>query len=282
MASIIKSAFGISKERSLPSLSNISLDKCFQSTKYQSDKKNIIKTVYLFNDEFTNYLDTQIGMDAIELLQALNYEVKVIKHLESGRAFISKGLLKKAKQLANQNVTMFKDLISEQNPLIGIEPSAILTFKDEYLKLADDTESAKTIAKHTFLIEEFIHNEIQLGNITSEKFSKKTKTIKFHGHCHQKALANQLSSFAVLNLPENYKVTIIPSGCCGMAGSFGYEKEHYHVSMQIGEQTLFPAIRNANEDVIISANGTSCRHQIKDGTQRKALHPITVLKNALV
>jgi Fe-S oxidoreductase len=282
MASIIKSALGISKERSLPSLSNISLDKYIQNTKNQSDKKNYIKTVYLFNDEFTNYLDTQIGMDAIELLQALNYEIKVNKHVESGRAFISKGLLKKAKQLANQNVSIFKDLISERTPLIGIEPSAILTFKDEYLKLADDKESAKTIATHTFLIEEFIHNEIELGNITSEQFTKVPKTIKFHGHCHQKALANQSSSFAVLNLPENYKVTIIPSGCCGMAGSFGYEKEHYQVSMQIGEQTLFPAIRNANEEVIISANGTSCRHQIKDGAQREALHPITILINALL
>ena len=95
-------------------------------------------------------------------------------------------------------------------------------------------------------------------------------------------MTNQSSSFAVLNLPKNYKVTIIPSGCCGMAGSFGYEKEHYDISMQIGEQTLFPAIRNASEDITISANGTSCRHQIKDGTQREALHPVTILKNALI
>jgi Fe-S oxidoreductase len=86
----------------------------------------------------------------------------------------------------------------------------------------------------------------------------------------------------VLNLPENYKVTIIPSGCCGMAGSFGYEKEHYAISMQIGEQTLFPAVRNASRDVLISANGISCRHQIKDGTRRIAKHPITILREALV
>lgn len=281
-SSVLKKSLGIANERSLPRLSNISLDKYVQNIKNQLNNQKYIKTVYLFNDEFTNYLDVQIGRDAIELLQALNYEVKVIKHVESGRAFISKGLLKKAKYLANENVSIFKNIISDQAPLIGIEPSAILTFKDEYLKLADDKESAKVIAKHTFLVEEFIQKEIELGNITSEQFTKEAKTIKFHGHCHQKALANQLSSFAVLNLPENYKVTIIPSGCCGMAGSFGYEKEHYGVSMQIGEQTLFPAIRNANEEVIISANGTSCRHQIKDGTQRVALHPITILKNALV
>ena len=131
------------------------------------------------------------------------------------------------------------------------------------------------------MIEEFIQQEIELGNITSEQFTEEAKTIKFHGHCHQKALRNQKSSFDILNLPKNYKVTIMPSGCCGMAGSFGYEKEHYSVSMQIGEQTLFPAVRKASIDTIISANGTSCRHQIKDGTRKVALHPITVLKQAL-
>ncbi|MCB0444959.1 MAG: FAD-binding oxidoreductase, partial [Gelidibacter sp.] len=197
-------------------------------------------------------------------------------------AFLSKGLLEQAKNCANHNVSIFKDLISDDMPLIGIEPSAILTFKDEYIKLADDVTSAKEIAKHTFLIEEFIQQEIKLGNITTSQFTKKAKIIKFHGHCHQKALSSQASSFAVLNLPKNYKVTIIPSGCCGMAGSFGYEKEHYDVSMQIGEQTLFPAVRNVSNDVIISANGTSCRHQIKDGTQREAKHPITILKEALL
>jgi Fe-S oxidoreductase len=206
----------------------------------------------------------------------------MIDNAESGRAFLSKGLLEKAKDLANKNVSIFKNKVSNESPLIGIEPSAILTFKDEYLRLADDKISAKAISQNTFLIEEFIQKEIELGNIKPEQFTLEAKNIKFHGHCHQKALSNQLSSFAVLNLPKNYKVTIIPSGCCGMAGSFGYEKEHYEVSMQIGEQTLFPAVRKASEDVVISANGTSCRHQIKDGTNREAKHPVTILREALV
>ena len=236
----------------------------------------------MFNDEFTNYLDTQIGVDAIALLTALNYEVKLIDHAESGRSFLSKGLLEQAKDVANKNVSIFKDLISSETPLIGIEPSAILTFKDEYLRLADDKTSAEAISKNTFLIEEFIQQEIGLGNIKPEQFTLDAKTIKFHGHCHQKAMSNQLSSFAVLNLPKNYKVTIIPSGCCGMAGSFGYEKEHYEISMQIGEQTLFPAVRKAPNDTIIAANGTSCRHQIKDGTNREAKHPISILREALI
>ncbi|MDO7171264.1 FAD-binding and (Fe-S)-binding domain-containing protein [Mariniflexile sp. AS56] len=281
-SAILKKTFGIAKKRSLPLISNKSLSSVFQNIKRQEVRGKYIKTIYLFNDEFSNYLDTAIGIDAIQLLTALNYEVKMVEHAESGRSFISKGLLEQAKDLANKNVRIFKDLVSKETPLIGIEPSAILTFKDEYLRLADDRASAESIAKNTFLIEEFIQQEIKLGNITSDQFTSEAKTIKFHGHCHQKSFSNQLSSFDVLNLPKNYKVTIIPSGCCGMAGSFGYEKEHYEVSMQVGEQTLFPAVRKASMDVQISANGTSCRHQIKDGTQREAKHPITILREALV
>ncbi len=280
-SNLIKKMFGIAKERSLPLVSNKSLSKLYQNIVIQEVNNKHIKKVYLFNDEFTNYLDTEIGVDAIELLRALNYEVILVNHAESGRAFLSKGLLKQAKDLANKNIIKFKDLISEDTPLIGIEPSAILTFKDEYLRLADDLDSAKRISEHTYLFEEFISNEIAIGNINESQFTLKENEIKFHGHCHQKALSNQIHSFNVLSLPKNYKVRIIPSGCCGMAGSFGYEREHYQVSMQVGEQTLFPAIRKASKSVVISANGTSCRHQIKDGTGRLAKHPITILREAL-
>ena len=281
-ATLIKKSLGIAKERSLPLISSKSLSNEFKSNDNQSIKNSLIKTVYLFNDEFTNFLDTSIGVDALYLLFALNYDVKLINNEESGRAFLSKGLLEQARKVANKNVSIYKNLITEETPLIGIEPSAILTFKDEYLKLVDDKDSAETIAKNTFLIEEFISNEIAIGNIKASQFTSETQTIKFHGHCHQKALSNQIHSFNVLNLPVNYKITIIPSGCCGMAGSFGYEKEHYDVSMQVGEQTLFPAIRKAPNTTLIAANGTSCRHQIKDGTNRVAKHPITILKEALL
>ncbi|WP_044397644.1 FAD-binding and (Fe-S)-binding domain-containing protein [Lacinutrix sp. Hel_I_90] len=281
-SSIIKKTFGIAKQRRLPLISKKSLSKGFQTIEKKRDSDSIIKTLYLFNDEFTNHLDTTIGVDAITLLQALSYEVKLINNFESGRAFLSKGLLEQAKKVANANVNIYKDWITKETPLIGIEPSAILTFKDEYLKLANDQTAAKALAKNTFLIEEFLSAEIAIGNIKTTQFTAETKTIKFHGHCHQKAMGNQIHSFNILNLPKNYKVTIIPSGCCGMAGSFGYEKEHYEVSMQVGEQTLFPAVRKASEDTIIAANGTSCRHQIKDGTQRDALHPVSILRQALI
>ncbi|NJX15594.1 FAD-binding and (Fe-S)-binding domain-containing protein [Tamlana crocina] len=281
-SSLLKKSFGIAPQRQLPLISNKSLTAEYKNRAKHWTKKQTIKTVYLFNDEFTNYLDTPIGVDAIELLTALNYEVKMVAHAESGRSFLSKGLLEQAKTVANKNVAIFKDLVSSESPLLGIEPSAILTFRDEYLKLVDDKASAESISKNVFLIEEFIQSEIELGHIKPEQFTSEVKTIKFHGHCHQKALSNQLSTFSVLNFPKNYKVTIIPSGCCGMAGSFGYEKEHYEVSMNVGEQTLFPVVRKASKETIIAANGTSCRHQIKDGTKRKAKHPISILREALL
>ncbi|MBT8245915.1 MAG: FAD-binding protein [Winogradskyella sp.] len=278
MSSLIKRLLGINTRRSLPKFS-----KSFDSQlKSLTATEKPIKTVYFFVDEFTNYLESEIAVDAFILLSKLNYKIEYANHLESGRSFISKGFLEEAKDLANKNVTIFKDLVSERIPLIGIEPSAILTFRDEYTKLADNKDAAKALAKNTYLIEEFLQKEIELGNIKPEQFTKKAKTIKFHGHCYQKALSNQKSSFDVLNLPTHYKVTIIPSGCCGMAGSFGYEKNKYDVSMQIAEQTLFPSVRKAHEDIVISANGTSCRHQIKDGTDKIAKHPITILKEALL
>ena len=226
-------------------------------------------------------MDSAIGKDAIELLFGLNYAVKTINHPESGRSFISKGFLKEAQKVAKKNIALFKEIISEEQPLIGIEPSAILGFRDEYERLVDDTAAAKVLAKNTYTIEEFLAAETRIGNIISASFSTEARKIKIHGHCHQKALSSIEHTFHILNLPKNYTPTIIPSGCCGMAGSFGYEEEHYELSMQVGEQTLFPAVRKAAADVVIAAAGTSCRHQIKDGTGREALHPVTVLRRAL-
>jgi Fe-S oxidoreductase len=164
---------------------------------------------------------------------------------------------------------------------VGIEPSAILTFRDEYLRLANDKDAALQISKNTFTLEEFFQKEITKRSITARHFNGVKKTLKIHGHCHQKSLSNINASFTMLNLPINFNVTIINSGCCGMAGSFGYEKEHYEISMQVGEDTLFPKIRNTDISVEIIASGTSCRHQIYDGTKRKSKHPITILKEVL-
>ena len=274
---LAKKIMGVATERTVPKLAKQPLESWLKKYTPKSSKK----IVYLFNDEFTNFYDTEIGKDAVTLLERLGYEIKFINHEESGRSHISKGFLKEAKNLANKNVSIFKDLISEETPLIGIEPSAILTFRDEYIRLANDTSSAEKIAKNTFTIEEFLNNEHQKENIDAALFSSEEKEIKIHGHCHQKALSSTHASFSILNIPKNYKVTIMNTGCCGMAGSFGYEKEHYTVSMQVGEDTLFPKIRNCSSETEIAAAGTSCRHQIYDGTKRLAKHPVTILKEAL-
>ncbi|MBW2960790.1 FAD-binding and (Fe-S)-binding domain-containing protein [Mesonia aestuariivivens] len=281
-STFIKKIMGVAKERSLPQIAKKSLRQFIEQGKLNLIPKNKKGSIYLFIDEFMNLLDTNVGIDAVELLVKLGYEVKTTKHEESGRSYISKGFLEEAKVLANHNIEVFKNLISEEIPLIGIEPSAILSFRDEYLRLANKREDAVTLSKNVFLIEEFLSSEIKKGKITSENFSDEEQEIKIHAHCHQKSLSNVKYTFDLLNLPKNFKVTVIPSGCCGMAGSFGYEKEHYSLSMQIGEQTLFPSVRKANSKTIIVANGTSCRHQIKDGTQKNAHHPVSILNNFLL
>jgi Fe-S oxidoreductase/FAD/FMN-containing dehydrogenase len=279
---IIKKSSGIAPKRSIPNISINTFSKLVLNKQNQAvTNHDNLKTIVLFIDEFSNYLDANIAEDVYDLLSQLGYKLTVIDSLDSGRALISKGFLEEAKEHVNTNVKALKELVTVDSPLVGIEPSAILGFRDEYLRLADDVVSAEMIAKNCFLIEEFIASEIQAGNITAASFTSEEKIIKIHSHCHQKAMSNQKVTFDMLNLPQNYKPTIIPSGCCGMAGSFGYEKDHYDISMQIGELKLFPAVRKQSDDTIIAANGTSCRHQITDGTGRKALHPVTILKNAL-
>ena len=280
--SIVKKGMGVASKREVPLLAPKTFRKWIDNNKsnYKANSFNKGK-LYLFCDEFTNYYDVSVGIDAYELLSQLGYQVLIINHEESGRAYLSKGFLEEAKAIANKNVNIFAPIVSHEIPLVGLEPSAILTFRDEYIRLADDKENAEKLAKNVFTIEEFFKNEITSGKITSDQFSDKVKTIKIHGHCHQKSLSSIEATFAMLNLPKNNSVTIYNSGCCGMAGSFGYEKEHYEISMQMGEDTLFPKIRATDAAVAIAAAGTSCRHQIFDGTNRKALHPVTILKDCL-
>ena len=280
---LVKKTIGIATERSIPKLYKTTLRKWYKRNfKRLHNQQFKNGSVYLFCDEFTNYYDVKIGIDAAELLAKLGYKVLMIAHEESGRSAISKGFLDKAKIVIDKNIAVFKDLISEKTPLIGIEPSAILGFRDEYLRLANDKISAAKISKHTFTFEEFIKNEFEKGKISASNFSTKSKEIKIHVHCHQKSLSTSEATFTMLNIPINYKPIILNTGCCGMAGSFGYEKEHYKISIQVGEDTLFPKIRKISAKIAIAAAGTSCRHQIKDGTNRTSKHPITILKKALI
>jgi Fe-S oxidoreductase len=275
------SAVGFHPDRTMPLLHKTTLRDWWK--KQEKKGQGIKGKVIVFCDEFSNYHDVEVGQKMILLLQKLGYGVEMPDHVESGRTYLSKGMLIEAKEIAIQNVAMLSGLVSDATPIIGIEPSAILTLRDEYLDLVPDEQkqNAKQLAAHTYLFDEWFARETDRGNIKKDSFTDAKMLIKLHGHCHQKALSSLTFTKKALTLPAGYEVHLIPSGCCGMAGSFGYEKEHYEVSMQIGELVLFPTVRKQPKEVIIAAPGTSCRHQIKDGTGRKALHPSEILFNAL-
>jgi FAD/FMN-containing dehydrogenase/Fe-S oxidoreductase len=240
-------------------------------------------TVWLFVDEMTVNDEGDLGTQTIRLLQQLGYGVRLAPIAVSGRTFLSKGMLDKARGLANKNVKALWPIVTPQTPLVGIEPSAILTLRDEYSDLVDDglVLSAKQIAQQTFTIDEFLWREMEVGNIDQVFFTDETQQIEFHAHCYQKALSNTSLTQKILSFPKNYSADEIKSGCCGMAGSFGYEVEHAPLARQIGELSLFPAVRACDLQTVVVASGASCRAHLAANTKRKALHPVEVLLNAL-
>lgn len=239
--------------------------------------------VWLFADEFTRTTDTHVGIATVELLEGLGYAVDLAPVEESGRTWLSKGLVRRARDLIQRNVTDLAPHLSAERPLIGIEPSALLTFRDEAIDLAsaESRQTAAGVAEHALLLDEFLLREHRAGRIGADGFTDEPAEILLHGHCFQKALANPGDTAAVLGIPANYRVRAIPSGCCGMAGAFGYEKEHYDLSMKIGNLVLFPSVNASSAETLVAAPGTSCRHQVHDGTGRTALHPAEILRAAL-
>ena len=291
-ASLIKHIVKFAPERSIPPLSKKTMRHLVEgegterhgfTLEIQSKKK-----VFLYADEFTNQQEAELGLTFAKLLMRLGYQVVIPDLLESGRAAISKGCLKRAKVIAKENVKRLSRYES-LTCLVGIEPSAILTFRDEYPDLVPTEMRAKAIqlGKRCLLYDEFLKQEIDNGHISADHFKTDEMEIWLHGHCHQKALVGIEKTVEVLKLLRSAKVHVIPSGCCGMAGSFGYEKEHYKTSLAIGEMVLFPAIRSAQKTHLMSyhndcpafvaAPGTSCRQQIFDGTGVRAVHPIEIL-----
>jgi len=281
LSGLVKKTVGFAPKRSLPTVNGTTLTQWVKKQAAISDAK---RRVYLFSDEFTEYNDAEIGITAYKLLTALGYEVVIPKHVQSGRTYLSKGFVKEAKKIANQNIHLLKGLITDETPLLGVEPSGIITFRDEYLSLVDDNlrAEAQQIAKNALMIDEFLLAEIKAGRIHPEQFTNETKRIKLHGHCYQKAFHLVAATEQVLSFPVNYSIETIPSGCCGMAGSFGYETEHYDISMKVAELVLLPTIRKTEPETLIAAAGTSCRHQIKDGVGRKSYHPVEILYDALL
>ena len=242
------------------------------------------RTIYLFADEFINYQEANVGIKAILLLRQLGYNVVIPSHIESGRTFLSKGLVKKAKKVATKNVKLLSKIISEKTPLVGLEPSAILSFRDEYPELVNDKlrDAAYKLSNNTYMLDEFIVGEFNAGRISRDLFTEQEKIIHLHTHCHHKALASSKSLVDMLQIPMNYKVVEINAGCCGMAGAFGYEEKTHKLSKKIGEMSLLPYVRGINESELLSANGVSCRHQINQNTDKHAQHPVEILFDALI
>ena len=226
-----------------------------------------------------NYNYPEIGIAAVETLEAGGYHVELVNGGCCGRPMISKGLLDQAREQARANIDALYAYASRGIPIVGCEPSCLLTLRDEYPEFVPD-DRAKTVAENSFLIDEFLANA-QAGGRLDLQFSDSNKQVLFHGHCHQKALVGTGSAMAALNMPPGYTAELINAGCCGMAGSFGFEKEHYDISMQIGGLSLFPAI-NAKPEAEVVVMGVSCRQQVEHGTGRRARHLIEALRDAVV
>ncbi|HEV7619952.1 MAG TPA: FAD-linked oxidase C-terminal domain-containing protein [Burkholderiaceae bacterium] len=243
--------------------------------------------VVLFVDTFNNYFESDNARAAYRVLQAAGYRVHIAKAVgESrplccGRTYLSAGLVDEAKQEARRTIDALRPFVSRGVPIVGLEPSCLLTMRDEFLAYGLG-EDAEKLAQQAMLFEEFLARESRQGKLQLKLRPISHKTVLLHGHCHQKAFDAVKPVQTVLGLIPELKVELIESSCCGMAGSFGYEAEHYDVSMKMAELALLPAIRQAAADTLIVADGTSCRHQIADGAQREAVHVAKVLEAALM
>lgn len=276
---LLSTFFNIHKERTLPKFAHQTFRSWFQSRteKVRSEKKAV-----LIADIFTDYHDPQIGRAAVAVLEAMGFEVLLADVSETGRPQLSKGMLGEAKKLVDKNVPVLVKYVRQELPIIGLEPSEILTLRDEYLDLCkeEDLDTVQKIADQTYMFEEFFVKAFEKDENHKDLFDGSDREVILHGHCHAKALVGNEPVIKALDL-SGYRVKDLETGCCGMAGSFGYEADHYEVSMDIGELVLFPRVRKLDESSTICAPGFSCRHQIKDGTGKKSHHPVELLARAL-
>jgi Fe-S oxidoreductase len=274
---------GIGRKRTLPAFARQSFTQWFRSRNRPNASASAspnARKVVLFNDTYNNYNTPHIAIAATEVLEAAGFEVILSDHGCCGRPMISKGLVKEAQQAAAQTVDRLAQYFEAGMQVVALEPSCLSALKDDYLYLLPGNDRAKIVSKNALSFEEFMAQLYDDGELDLT-FTDQPAQLLLHGHCHQKALIGTEPSRKTLGLPPNYTVREVDSGCCGMAGSFGYEAEHFELSQQIGELVLFPAVRAAAPAILIAAPGTSCRHQIKDATGRTALHPVEILHAAL-
>jgi len=269
--------FGISNYRQLPHFAHQTFTDWFRQHKRSSSKRE--NKVVLFNDCFMTYNTPEVGIATTKLLEAAGYEVILPEKRCCGRPFLSKGMLDEAKTRAEFNVEKLFPLVEQGYKIVGVEPSCILTFRDEYPDMINDAR-VQTVAENTLLVDEFMLSENEQNNLNLNLKSAKSRFL-LHGHCHMKALVGMNPTLSLLKMIPNAEIEVVDSGCCGMAGSFGFEKEHYEISMAMGRRKLFRAVESRNDDWQIVAPGVSCRQQIEHGTARKAKHPVEVLAEHL-
>ncbi|MEL7832748.1 FAD-binding and (Fe-S)-binding domain-containing protein [Fodinibius sp. Rm-B-1B1-1] len=275
---LLQQFLGIDKRRNLPTFADQTFMNWWNNHNNSSDRKtsNQMRVVLLI-DIFTNYHEPKIGKSAVRFLESQGYEVITPDFHEVGRPQISKGMLDHAKEILDQNLPKLATFAEQDIPIVGLEPSEILTLRDEYLDLCDEDQvhSAQIVGKNSYMFEEFVTQIL-----AEAPLSPKKQQVYVHGHCHAKSLVGNKPVATVLQ-NAGYQVKVLDTGCCGMAGSFGYEADHYEVSMKIGGQRLFPALQELTDEAIICAPGFSCRHQINDGVGKKAYHPAELLAHSL-
>jgi FAD/FMN-containing dehydrogenase/Fe-S oxidoreductase len=278
---LMECLFGIDRRRKMPALAPQIFSDWFAKRPISTLQDR--GTVVFYNDTFTEFNEPEVGQAAVHLLEAAGFRV-VLPELRSccGRPMISKGMLKQVKPRIAQNIADLSTYIERGWPIVGVEPSCLLTYRDDYIDLAPDRAAARRLADRIFMLDEFLATvEREEDGGLGYEFDPVATHVLLHGHCHQKALANTSDTSYLLGLPPGFQVEELASGCCGMAGSFGYEREHYDVSMEVGRERLFEPIMAANPDAVVAAAGTSCRHQIADATGKRPQHWAQVLADVV-
>jgi Fe-S oxidoreductase len=268
---------GVDRRRPLPAFARRSFTDWFDRRKPNADAPR--GSVVLFHDTFNTYNTPEVAQAAVELLEAAGYRVELVGRKCCGRPLISKGMLEEARAHADWNVTRLTPWVERGVPVVGLEPSCLLTLRDEYVDLLR-TDAARAVAGASYLLEEFLLRERGRGLTLAWRKGVPRKAL-LHGHCHQKAMVGTAPTVAALAW-AGYEVSEVDSGCCGMAGAFGFEKEHYDLSVSLGNRRLAPAVKAAAADTVVVAPGISCRQQIAHLTERRAKHPAEVLRDALI
>jgi Fe-S oxidoreductase len=293
-----QSWLGLAADRVFPAFSKTPLRKQVASLTHLShpppSPEHPPKTCIFLSDAFTEYMYPETGLSALEVLLACGYQPVILPVIGAGRTLISKGFLEPARRLATRIIEALKEIDPGENlPVIGVEPSEIYTLRDEYLDLFPGKAQIQSLAERAYMIDEFLIRPDHSGKsrLASAKFlvELKPERVLLHGHCYQKAQPSAMDGYptgvgattAMLEF-AGYQVSLVEAGCCGMAGAFGYEAEHYGLSMEIGELALFPALRGGAEAAWIAASGVSCQAQIKDGVSRDAFHPINLVHKRLI